>query len=53
VFLLFDKRQVAALFERNKLRSGETLTNFQRMLPSRICTFISTSWNKTSSAGFL
>src|SRR5258707_15794830 len=53
VFLLFDKRQVAALFERNKLRSWKTLTNFQRMFPSRICPFISTPWNKTSSAGSL
>jgi hypothetical protein len=37
---------MAAHFKRNKLRSWKTLTNFQRMLPSRICPFISTSWNK-------
>src|SRR3982074_2341140 len=34
VFLLSDKRRVAALFERKKLRSWKTLTNFQRMPPS-------------------
>jgi hypothetical protein len=53
VFLLSDKRRVAALFERKKLRPWKTLTNFQRMLLPGIWPFISTSWNKTSSAGSL
>jgi hypothetical protein len=33
VFLLFDKLRVAALFERKKLRSWNTLTNFQLDAP--------------------
>jgi hypothetical protein len=34
-------------------RAVVPLNNFQRMLPSRICPFLSTAWNKTRSAGFL
>jgi transposase InsO family protein len=34
-------------------RAYSTIEELEQNIPSRICPFISTSWNKTSSAGFL